>query len=379
MTQLITSAAELTTFAQLLNTSSWITIDTEFVREKTYYPELCLIQIGNAEHSAVIDTQAFDDLSGLENLLFNPNIIKVVHAASQDMEIFYYRFKRMPAPMFDTQQAAALLGFGEQIGYANLVEKLLGVIVDKSQTRTDWSKRPLSEAQIEYAADDVRYLAQIYPMLIADLEKRGRHAWLHEDFAALSDIQRYEVHPENLWQRIKQVNRLRGVEINALKYLAAWRENIAQQENKPRKWLISDEVLLDIARIKPRTVADFARLRGLEPSKLQRYGDTLLNLVTQALAEPKEVWPQLEKSPQASVAQEAIADALMAIVRMLAAEHDIAPGALASRNDLLQLAMGARDVALLTGWPRHVAGDAALKFLNGDSDLKIENNTLKLL
>ena len=223
----------LTQLCKQLQHSPWFALDTEFIREKTFYPRLCLLQVANTQHLACIDVLALNDLSPLLDILYDPASTKVLHSAHQDLEIFYHLRGALPTPIFDTQLAATLLGLGEQIGYAALVKTLLKIDLDKSQTRTDWSCRPLDPAQLSYAADDVRYLGQIYQQQRQELEQRQRLDWLTEDFTALCDPARYRVDVDQAWQRIKGQQRLRGVQLAVLRTLAAWREQRASSLDRP--------------------------------------------------------------------------------------------------------------------------------------------------
>jgi ribonuclease D len=351
----------------------WLVLDTEFIREDSYYPKLCLIQIGSATQLACIDTLAITDLSPLFKLLSNPACVKVLHAASQDLEIFFHLNGQPPAPIFDTQLAAALLGYGEQIGYANLVMALLQVELDKTQTRTDWSRRPLTKKQIDYALDDVRHLRDIYLRMLQQLTEQGRQSWLDLDFAALAAADRYRPDPEQAWLRVKNANKLKGVRLNVLRHLARWREHTAMRENKPRKWILSDDHLIALAQQMPASIEELD-VRDLNMALLERYGATLLELITQARQEPEALWPKSRTYKKPSPQQEALADMVNSVLRIKAAEQAISPQLLATRDDIHELLHGERDLPLLQGWRLQVAGQAVLDILNGQTQLSIEGD-----
>ena len=362
-----------------LQNAAWLALDTEFIREKTYYPQLCLIQVATEEEIACIDPLALAELDPLLALLYDPAITKVFHAAYQDLEIFFHLRGAVPAPVFDTQLAATVLGYGEQIGYAALVKALLGVELDKSQTRTDWSRRPLDEAQLAYAADDVRYLCQVYQRQQAELGRLQRLDWLAEDFKALSDPRQYAMPAENLWQRIRGHQQLRGVQLAVLRALSRWREEQAIAANRPRRWIASDEVLLELARLLPKNLESMQRIRGLEAALLRRHGQTLLELIVRTLTEPAEQWPRLPASRRLSQSQEALVDAMLAVVRLRGAQQGVSPQTLAGRQELERLLAGAEDVPLLHGWRAAVAGHEVEALLRGERRLEVRAGELRLV
>ena len=239
----------LATVCATLSQAPWFAIDTEFLREKTYYPKLCLVQVATPDMVACIDPLVLDDITPLLDVIFDQQITKVMHAARQDMEIFYHLRGTVPAPVFDTQIAALLLGLPDQVGYGGLVQELLGVKLHKLHSRTDWSQRPLDGEQLHYAADDVIYLAQAYQLMQEKLWESDRLDWLAGDFQALSDPALYAAHPETAWLRVKGANKLSGAALAALQALAAWREDKAQTLDRPRDWVLRDDVLLDLSLI----------------------------------------------------------------------------------------------------------------------------------
>lgn len=342
----------------------WLALDTEFVREQTYFPKLCLVQFGDAGRAEAVDTLALEGaaLQPLLDLLAAPGRVKVFHAASQDLEIFVRLQPAGLAPLFDTQLAAALLGDGDQLGYGALVEKRLGVKLDKSLTRTDWSRRPLNAAEIAYALDDVRYLAELYPQLREELAACGRLDWLEEDCARLADPARYRVQPADAWRRLKGIVRLAPPAQATAVALADWRERLAQQRDRPRKWILDDDPLYRIAERRPQTPGQLADLRVLPPKTLEKHGAALLAVVAQAAGSTP---PALLDEPPLDGAQKNLLKTLQDEVRRIAESLNVPPGLLGPRADLEALVRhdAAADVPVLAGWRRGVAGDALLKKL----------------
>ncbi|MDH5483953.1 MAG: ribonuclease D [Gammaproteobacteria bacterium] len=357
--------------------SPFICVDTEFHRETTYYPELALIQIADDKQTVCIDPLVVTDLQPMLDLFADTRITKVLHACGQDMEIFHNEFGALPAPVFDTQVAAALIGHGEQVGYAALVKSFLDIDVDKTQTRTDWMKRPLNEKQVEYAGNDVLYLAQLYPMMLHQLEAQGRLSWLDEDFAALSENQTYIVDSDNIWRKAKGFQRLNGQQLAILQGLARWRETTAQQLNKPRRRILPDDALIDIARQKLRDSKQILALRSLNKSRLSpQHGEALADCVEQGLLLPKEQWPKLPKKHKISANGDALIDALSAVLKLQAAQHKINHACIATRKQLEALVAGERDLPLLSGWRKTHAGQACLDFIEGRSSLNTDSGKL---
>ncbi len=372
----ITDQKELAELVSQLSSEPWVAVDTEFLRERNYYAQLCLIQIGTPGFAICIDPLALSDLSPLRELFTNPDITKVFHAASQDMEILLQATGEVPYPVFDTQVAAALLGHADQIGYARLVDAMLGVQLEKVHTRSDWSRRPLTTQELEYAADDVRYLAQLYPEMRAQLEQRGRLEWLAPEFAALSDAARYRTEPDAAWRRVKGGKRLKPAQQQALIPLAAWRERQAMCADRPRGWIIKDEILLDLARRRPGDLQALQSIRGMPESLAQKHGTTLIELIAEAGKRPVEAAAPMPE--RLAPEQEPLVDLLMAALRTRAAEVDISPGALATRKDLEQLILGRDDIALLQGWRSKAVGQLLQDVLAGERGLRVNDGTLAL-
>lgn len=369
----IDSPQALADFCNTLQHAGWIALDTEFIRERTFYPQLCLLQVAVPGNIACIDPLAIDDLSPLFDILYDRSIIKVLHACSQDLEIFAYLKGAVPGPVFDTQLAAPLLGFPEQMGYANFVREVLGVALDKAQTRTDWSHRPLAAAQLEYAADDVRYLAQIYPDIRQRLEDLGRLAWLKSEFEACERLDRYLHEPAGAWRRIKGLDKLRPRALAIVQQLAEWRETRAQQKDLPRSWVLKDDALLDIGRLAPDSIEKLSKIRNLPPKTGERYGEEIIAAVKSAAQRQPEPLPEARRLAKPTAAEEALADVLHAQLRLLADRYDINSASLASRKDLVALAQGEEDIALLRGWRLEMAGNELLATRNGERIVSVKN------
>lgn len=369
--------AELPRVCAELEQAPYLCLDTEFMREKTYYPRLCLLQVASPDAVFCIDPLRIDDLSPLLDLIYRHDILKVLHAAKQDLEIFFHLRAPVPAPVYDTQIAAALLGNNDQVGYGALVQQELGITLDKAHTRTDWSQRPLDAGQLRYAADDVIYLRQIYTRQRKALERLGRQEWLREDFEALSDPAQYASDPEQSWQRVKEAKRLKPAQLGVLQRLAAWRERRAMDLNRPRRWILRDEVLVELARRGPTTLAAMERIRGLEKNQIERLGQDWLREIEAGRALPADQLPSAEPRQALSPEQEALVDAMMAVLRLRAASESLSPSMLANRATLAQLALGNRDVEVLRGWRGALVGKELQQLLDGALWLGTEQGVLR--
>lgn len=369
---------ELRDWCATLQNVEWLALDTEFMREKTYYPQLCLIQIATTDTAACIDPLAIRDLEPLLDVLYRPEILKILHAARQDLEIFYNLRGHPPAPVHDTMLAATLLGHGDQVGYGALVKATLGIELAKAHSRTDWSRRPLSKEQIDYAIDDVRYLVQVYEKQLAELNARGRLDWLADDFAELSDARLYENPHGEAWQRIKGANFLRGVQLSVLQQLAAWREQQAQKSDRPRRWILKDEVLFDMAKMMPQNTDQLGSIRGLEKSTVERHGKKLLELIDAGKQLPREAWPRQEIPPRLSDNEEVLLDILSAVLRRRAREQQISPATLAPRREMEKFLRGDPESSLCHGWRARLAGDELQALLRGELQLQIRDGQLDI-
>jgi ribonuclease D len=376
---LVATDADLQRLLDAIAGSSWVAVDTEFMREKTYFPQLCLIQLATPDHIACIDPMAIEDMGPLNALLHDPQILKVFHAASQDLEVLYLLTGKVPAPVFDTQAAASLLGHGEQIGYANLVHHVLQHELDKTQTRTDWSRRPLRAEQLSYARDDVRYLVQLYLRLREELGALGRLAWLQPEMEALTRPELYQADLEQAWRRVSGHKRLKPQELAVLRELAAWRETESRERDRPRRWVISDDALLLIARTRPTGMQALGELRGATKGIDADQARQLLEAVQRGLEAPRETWPVLSRRRPLDEAEEVIADIAMALLRDLARQQRISPEAVAGRKDVVALMRGEEDAALARGWREQVAGAELRRWLEGRTALRCDGDAIALV
>ena len=377
MSQYIDNPEKLQQLCKKLQSHDWIALDTEFIRERNYYPILCLIQVAAGDTLACIDPLAIDDLSPFLDILNDPHITKVFHAAYQDLEIFYYLMEAVPSPIFDTQPAASVLGLGEQIGYARLVENLLGVSLEKSQSRTDWSRRPLSQQQIDYAIDDVRYLQKIYPLMLQQLDEKERLNWLDHDFKHLSQQSTYAVDLMHCWKRVKGKQYLKGQKLAVLQQLAAWREQVAMQKDKPRRWIVSDDILIDLARRSPHTIEQIHDLRGIKEGHIKHYHTAWFQRIKTAQQCPKEQWPSLPNQHKASIEQELLIDLLMMIVRYQAQQHQISPAAIASRKDIASMIIAGQS-QFSNDWRGRLLNDLFNNILNNQTPISVQSGQLHI-
>ena len=379
--QVITDTKALESFAQELASRPFVAVDTEFMREKTYWPILCLVQAAAEGVEAVIDPMADGiRLDPLLDVLGDKNIVKVFHAARQDVEIFHQLMGEVPAPLFDSQIAAMACGFGDQIGYEPLMRGLLGASIDKGPRFTDWSRRPLSNAQLSYALSDVTHLRDAYPLLMEKLGQDGRDQWVAEEMAALINPGLYKVEPEDAWARLK----LRGVRSNELGpiiKLAEWREREAQERDVPRGRIIKDEAIFELARLKPTSVEELGRARsipaGFERSKT---GGAIINAVAAGAALGNADLPRIERNDRKSPPPADVVDLLRVLLKRQCERFDVAPKLIASAADIEAIALDDNaDVPALHGWRRDVFGDIALKLKRGEVALKLTNGAVELV
>jgi len=378
--QYINTPDQLAKLCEQIKKEPWLALDTEFLREKTYYPKFCLLQIATPQWVACIDPIALPKLDELFDAIYNPAIVKVFHSCRQDLEIFYQLTGKLPSPIFDTQVAAPLLGFQDNPGYAMLVSSLLSINLNKAHTRADWSKRPLTEAQIEYAADDVIYLCQIYQIMVQKLTELGRIDWLKQDFAELENPALYTLAPEQAWFKIKGKNKLTGKQLSIIQTLAQWREKTAQSEDRPKSWLLRDELLFDMAKLQPETVEELANVRGINERAVNRYGQELCQLITTAKNRAPLPLNEKDRPTKKTQQQEAILDILTALVRIRAEENSLNPTILASRKDLEALLFNDDDECpILHGWRFTMAGRELIGLLKGKLLLGIESEKLVII
>jgi ribonuclease D len=377
---LITDTDSLQALCERLAQHPFVAVDTEFMRENTYWPDLCLIQIGNEEEAAAIDPKADGlDLSPLLELMVNnPDVLKVFHAGGQDLEIIYNLTGGTPYPLFDTQVAAMALGLGEQVGYSNLVENLLGKSLDKGARFTDWARRPLDKRQIDYAIGDVTYLATLFPKMLGRLKKTGRGAWLDQEMERLAEPANYANDPSQAWKRVR-VNSRKPEVLGRLKAVAAWREIEARQKNLPRGRIMKDETLADIASHPPADQDALARVRGLSPGwKGNDIGARLMDALASAHPLPaSEMPPREDRSPGLGKDGALVADLLKLLLKIRARESNVAARLVARSEELELLAAGKRDgLSILEGWRFEEFGRDALDLVEGRLAFAIKNGKL---
>ncbi len=370
----INEPESLRSFCDDIKGQQWLAVDTEFIRERTYFPDLCLIQIGVPGRSVCIDPLAIEDLTPLYDILYDRSVLKIFHACSQDLEIFVTLKGEVPGPVFDTQMTAPLLGLQDQMGYGNFVKARLGFEIEKAHSRADWAHRPLSQDQLQYAADDVRYLIDLYPALIEELQKSGRLEWLTEEFKQLELASKYQRSPEDAWLRIRGFDKFKAGKLSILQLLAAWREKTAIKKNLPRNWVIKDEIIIDIARMAPDNVHRLEPIRNLQSRTIQQYGAEWIALVEEGLSrQPDPVPAGHDKRKKATLQEDVLADLMQSQLRLLASQKGINSSILASRKDLLAVARGEQNVPVLCGWRLEVAGRELIAMRDGNRTVSVQN------
>jgi ribonuclease D len=379
--RLVTSAEELAQLCERLRAEPFVTVDTEFMRERTYYPELCVVQLAGAGEVAVVDAQAEGmDLAPLGELLADPAVVKVFHAARQDVEIFLLRFGAVPTPLFDTQVAAMVAGFGDQASYDSLVRALAGAAIDKAHRFSDWSARPLSAAQIAYAAADVTHLRHVYLRLREKLLNEGRLDWVAQEMDALAEPATYITEPAEAWERLKPKTSNRRY-LGVLKAACAWRESEAQRINIPRGRLVKDETLLEIAATAPVTAEELVRARGISEGFARgKSGAGLLAAIQAAKALPESDLPEPLEARKGAGASPALVSLLKVLLAAAAEAHHVAPKLLADTEDLERLAAESEpDIRCLAGWRREVFGADALALKQGQLALGVAGRRVRLI
>ncbi len=364
---LIQDNQALAAFCDAVRGAPYLAVDTEFMRESTYYAELCLVQVAYGEHAAAIDPLASGlDLAPLHELLADERTIKVLHSAVQDLEIFMHLTGTVPGPVFDTQIAASVAGHGDQPGYAKLVAALLNVQLDKASQAVDWSVRPLSERQLDYALGDVTHLCRIYEILAAELERKGRREWVAEEMAALLEPARYRVEPREAFRRIK-LRRPESRDLAVLRELAAWREEAAIGRNIPRGWVVRDDALGEIAQHLPKSQEQLGRVRGLKPHVAKGAdGRAMLEAIDLALSSPEDDWPEPPTARAPLAGHEPLVALLQALLRLCCDAHGVSTSMVASRKDLDRIATEEHPgVPALQGWRKNIFGAAALELRAG--------------
>ncbi|MHA1601320.1 MAG: ribonuclease D [Alphaproteobacteria bacterium] len=378
---MISDTATLADFCDRQAKAEFITVDTEFMRDTTFWPKLCVAQIGGPDEAAAIDTLAKGiDLAPMFELLRNRRVMKVFHSARQDLEIFFLLTGTLPEPLFDTQVAAMVCGFGESVGYDTLARKLTGTKIDKSSRFADWAHRPLKKRQIEYAISDVVHLRPIYEKLRHKLEKSGRTAWLDEEMAVLTDPETYRLDPELAWRRLKSRSNDRRY-LAVVRALAAWRETEAQHRDVPRNRVLRDEQLFDIAAHRPPTTEELARTRGLSKDLARgRLGQAILKAVTEGMAVPDDQCPTPPPRVERQAGIGPIIDLLKVLLKMTCEENEVAQKLVATTADLEQIAANDEAaVPALAGWRREIFGREALDLKHGRLALSVGRKSIKVV
>ncbi len=371
--EMITTTDELTAVCNRLAKHRVITVDTEFLRETTYYPLLCVVQMASADEAVVVDTLAEGiDLKPFFDLMANENVLKVFHAARQDIEIIFHRAGIIPHPVFDTQVAAMVLGYGDSIAYDQLVERITGHRPDKTHRFTDWSNRPLTQDQVTYALADVTHLRDVFAALDADLKKRGRSEWVSEEMEILTSPKTYDFHPERAWERLKTRVR-KPKELAVLMEVAAWREQEAQSRDVPRSRVLKDDAIGDIATHAPTSLERLAGLRSLPKGfDKSKWGQDIVAAVKRGTARDLSTLPKLDK-PRGNTNGAATVELLKVLLRMTSERHAVASKVIATVDDLEQIAADDNaDVGALHGWRRELFGEAALALKKGRLALAID-------
>lgn len=369
----------LEAFVRRAKNARLLAIDTEFLREKTYYAKLCLLQLATDDEVVIVDPFEVDDLQVLAPLLRNENIVKLFHAGAQDLEILLREVGALPWPLFDTQVAAALLGHAQQIGYAALVHAVCGVTLKKTDSFTDWSRRPLSASQLEYAADDVIYLPRVYDYMKKTLEEKGRLSWLEHDFKEMANPAKYTADVRIRYKRLRRVSQLSRRQLAAAREVAAWRELEAQRRNVPRKWVLTDEQIVEACRREPSTIDQLFMVRGMSDRLGTREARAVMSLITSALNAPSDLWPEPDRCGKNEPNVDVQIDLMTALVRLRARENDVAFPTLASHDDLIRVARGYReDVDLLRGWRWEIVGKELIDLLEGRIALSLSDEGLKV-
>ena len=376
----ITTTDGVAALAARFADAEFLAVDTEFMREQTYYAQLCLIQIGDGTHAAAIDPLAQGiDLTPLWDLLGNERITKVFHAAHQDLEIFFKEMGKLPLPLFDSQIAAMVLGHGDQVGYDRLVRAVLNHEIDKSSRFTDWSRRPLSARQISYALDDVIYLAEMYPKLLAQLENKGRAGWLVDENAKMTDPATYHTEPEEAWKRIK-VRNMKPAQLRRMTHLAAWRETEAQRRDLPRNRILRDETILDLAGTNPSSTEEFGKIRNFPGGSNGKLAAPVLKILRDVEAMPDSTLPQAMSEARKPKPPAAVMELLRVLLKHITDAEGIAPRLVASADELEALALDdAAPIRAQTGWRHEVFGAAALRLKHGKIALAADGKRIRVI
>jgi ribonuclease D len=378
MMRIITKTDELAEVCTALAEADFVCVDTEFMRESTFWPELCLIQMAGGETEVIVDPLASGiKLEPFFELMRDEGVTKVFHAARQDIEIVHYLSDSLPNPVFDTQIAAMVCGFGEQVGYADLIQKTLNIPIDKTSRYSDWRRRPLHDHQLVYALADVTHLAKAYPLLVEKISSAGRASWLTEEMMALVNPDLYKQHPDNAWKRLKLRN-IKHNRLGILIELAKWRETTAQSRNLPRNRVVKDDVLYEVTNRAPANEDELGNLRSITRG-IQRssYGTELLKGVKRGLAIHRDDLPVIKRAPRLTSESQAVVELLRVLLKTTAAKHNVASKIIANASDLEKIALDDNaDVSALKGWRRDLFGADAIALKHGKISLGLRNGII---
>ena len=374
----ISQPDQLAAFCQRAATSRILAVDTEFLRERSYYPKLCLIPLATHDEVVAVDPLAIDDLSPLAALLADERIVKIFHACSQDLEVILDAMGVLVTPVFDTQLAAAYVGMRQQVGYGALVERYTGVRLPKADSLTDWARRPLDAEQLTYAEDDVRYLPGIYDAMMTQLVAKNRLGWVTPEMEALQDRSRYDRAPEQAYLHLKRSGSLTRRQMAVAREVCAWRERRAAARDIPRKWVVSDELLVEVSKRCPKSVDRLLRIRGTEQLSAHD-AEELVRAVRKGMAMDLEDIPHIKRRERVSAEAEGAIDLMYALLRITADRAEIAPQLIATRDDLVDLANGKEGARLREGWRHEVAGRHLERLLSGEIGLTVKEGRVEIL
>ena len=365
---------------KLIENEEYISVDTEFIRDNTYFSKLCLIQVASKNHSFIIDPLKEDvKLDSLRKILNKDTIIKIFHSGRQDMEIFYHLFGELPKPIYDTQIAAMVCGFGDQVSYENLVNTLLNIRIDKSSRVSNWSFRPLTEKQIKYALSDVTHLIHIYEKLKNQISNGNRSLWIEDEMKSLSEIKNYEINPSEAWMKIK-IKSTKREYLNRVKFLAEWRENVSIKNNIPKNRIMRDDTLLDLASINPKSNEDFKRIRCFNIERDVEKINQISEILNKAQGVPEKLWPENKNIKKNKVKSLAILELLKVLIKHVCEEQKVAQKLIAKQDELELMAEGKFDrLKVLDGWRYKIFGKLALELIEGKVSLKIKNKKIFIL
>ena len=369
---------QLEDFCRQIEGEKVIAVDTEFLREKTYYPKLCLVQVGAGELTAAIDPLLIEDLTPLAKIFEDASVTKVLHACGQDLEVILDGMGCVCAPVFDTQLAAAFLGMRQQVSYGSLVEAYCGVRLPKAESLTDWSRRPLDPEQLAYAEDDVRYLPGIYDRMVSDLARQDRLSWVRPEMDALCDPSRIKRDPSEAFLRLRRSGSLTRRQLAVAREVCAWREGVAAERDVPRKWVASDEVVVEVCKRTPGSFDRLRRIRGTEQIS-ERDGKRLLAAVARGVACPAEECPKVTKHLRPSPETEGVIDLMYAVLRLVSEKSGVATQLIATRDDLLDFLQNRKSSPLSRDWRWELAGRTLDRLLSGEVGLTVKAGRIELL